>query len=295
MGTNPPSDEPAPSAIVGPFTGFGNFLMKECRDWWNSWRLIIIFAIPTLILTLMVFFGFTEVLSAMERMNAAGQQTQTREDIATRMVLGFMMDHGLTILMIFIMIFSTMGILTAEKSTGTLAWNLTKPLGRTGLFVAKWLVATLAIWVAMCVVPSLIAAICMTSYHHITPQYAKMVPVIAASFTWIGLWVLLVLAISLGFQSQGAVGGIMIAFWAVPNLLGLLMGEVLGKETRDWILDRLATNAPFFMPQIVADRSLFHFFERPEWKNVWLWSFGVWVVFLWVISLRIFNRQEVGS
>jgi ABC-type transport system involved in multi-copper enzyme maturation permease subunit len=295
MGTNHLAEEPEVIAPVGPFTGFGNFLAKECRDWWSSWRLIIIFAIPTLVLTLTVFFGFSEMVRMFEQFPpGGGRAAPTKEAIATHVVLGFMIDHGQTILMIFIIIFSTMGILTVEKSTGTLAWNLTKPLGRTGLFVAKWLVATTAIWLAMSVLPALIASACMSAYHHVTPDYTKMAPIIAASYAWIGLWVLLILTISLWFQSQGAVGGIMIAFWAVPNLLGILMGEVLGKETRDWILDRLATNAPFFLPQFVGDKSLF-FFQKTETKDVWLWSFGVWFVVLWVLSLRIFNRQEVGS
>src|SRR5258708_7134651 len=54
-------------AFVGPFTGFGNFFGKELTDWWKSWRLIIVFAIPTLIVTLMVFFAFSDFLRMADR------------------------------------------------------------------------------------------------------------------------------------------------------------------------------------------------------------------------------------
>lgn len=279
---------------VGSFTGFSNFFSKEVQDWWKSWRLIIIFAIPTLILMLQVFFAYSHLLQMFKDQPPEGQE-RLKQVLGTGMLLGLLINPGQTVLLIFILIFSSMGILTNEKSTGTLAWNLTKPLGRTGLFVAKWLVATIMIWVAMVVLPVIVASLSMMAYHRVTPDFAMMAPIVAAAFAWIGLWILLVLTISLGFQSQGAVGGITIAFWAVPNLLGLLMGEVLGNDTRDWILDRLATNAPFFAPQILGDKDLFFFRKAPEWKTVWLYSFAAWIFVLSVFSLRIFNRQEVGS
>ncbi len=271
---------------VGPFTGFGNFFAKELRDWWNSWRLIIIFAVVTLISTLEVFFAYPE----MKRHVLDGQGI-SEQRLATFLLLEQLRTP---VLMIFIIIFSTMGILTTEKHTGTLAWNLTKPLGRTGLFVAKWLAATLITWLAMCVVPLLLASLCMMAYNDVTPLFGKMAPIVAVSFAWVGFWILMILTISLGFQSQGAVGGIAIACWIVPALFSLLLGEVLGKEARDWLLDRFAPNSPMWAFTLVADDDLIIFGKR-EAKDVWIWAFAVWSVALSAFSLRIFNRQEIGS
>lgn len=297
MGSNSADATPADHvAPVGPFTGFGNFLGKEFRDWWNSWRLIIIFAVMTLILTLMVFFVFTRMKEAEQRFVPPGSPPPSEELIGTRLLVGMLSPNGPgLILHIFIIIFSTMGLLTLEKSSGTLAWNLTKPLGRTGLFVAKWLAATLVLWLAMCVAPILVASLCMKAYHGITPHYDKMAPVVAGALAWVGLWVLLSLTTSLFFQSQGAVAGVLIAFWVVPNLLGVLMGEVLGEEAMKWVVDRLATNAPFWAWDMFADRDLTFRRRPPEWKNLYVYAFAVWTLFLSVLSLRIFQRQEVGS
>lgn len=277
---------------VGPFTGFGNFLRKELRDWWKSWRLIVVFAVMTLILSMMVFKGYKNVQEKEQLLPG-----QTKELIATRLLLVVFEPPpnvaGLVV-QIFIMIFSTMGLMTNEKSSGTLAWNLSKPLGRTGLFVAKWLAATIMLWLCMCVGPVTVASICMKAYHKIDVDIVKMAPVVGASVAWIALWVLLSLTVSLRFQSQAAVAGIMIAFWAAPNLFGVLLRWVFGDEAYSYIVDRLATNSPFWSYELFADADLFRF-GRPEPKNIFIYAWAVWMVVLSVISLRIFNRQEIGA
>jgi ABC-type transport system involved in multi-copper enzyme maturation permease subunit len=317
---------------VGAFTGFGNFFRKEVLDWWNSWRLIIVFAIPTFIIAMMVFFAFTHMKERMESLAAEGRQIEKSEQfreennlpnppnsgnghrserklatmvesrvlqiVATYSLLGLFAGDGAA-LFIIIIVFSTMGLLTSEKSTGTLAWNLTKPLGRTGLFVAKWLAATTMLWLAMCVAPVAIGSLCMKLYHGILPDVAAMAPVIAAAFAWIGLWVLLVLTFSLGFQSPAAVGGIAIAFWIVPMLFGLLLREVVGKESADWLMDRLATRSPMWAFPLFAGGDLQMvarpFGDEDSGKNIWIYAFAVWTIVLSVFSIRIFNRQEIGA
>ncbi len=282
---------------VGPFTGFGNFLLKEFRDWWKSWRLIIIFALMTLLLTAMVFFGFSNYLK-FKQMRMPGAEAPSDQLLATSFMLEvFNIQRGPgLILQIFMIIFSTMGLLTVEKATGTLAWNLSKPLGRTGLLFAKWLAATTMLWLGMCVLPMTIAYTCMSLYHHITPDFDRIAPIVGAACAWIGLWVLLALTISLGFESQAAVAGIIIAFWAVPNLLGVLLGQVIGDESMSWVVDRLATNSPIWAYSLFADKQLYAPWEHaPVWKNIYLYSFAVWTVVLSVLSVRIFNRQEIGA
>ncbi len=282
-------------AAVGPFTGFGNFLAKELRDWWNSWRLIVVFLIMTTLLVLMVFFAFKDELDGpMIPFTGTTNSPPSHELIATRFLLQTWSPGGGLVLQIFIIIFSTMGLLTTEKSSGTLAWNLTKPLGRTGLLVAKWLAGTSVLWLAMCVFPLLIAIICMALGHGITPIFSKLFPVIAGAFLWIGLWVLLALTISLGFQSQAAVAGILLAFWIIPNLFGLLMRQVLGQDTMSFIVDRLATNSPFWSYDLFADDDLF-LYKLPPRKNVFYYAFVAWFIVLSVVSLRIFNRQEIST
>jgi ABC-type transport system involved in multi-copper enzyme maturation permease subunit len=294
MSRNVTDDARCADVPVGAFTGFGNFMRKELLDWWYSWRILVVFAVPTLVLVLLVFFQFSK---ALEQLDQFGVRDQSTEKIAaTRLLLTLLIDQvtRMTVLLIFIVIFSTMGLLTVEKSTGTLAWNLTKPLGRAGLFLSKWIVAVGAIWLAMCVLPIIVASICMMAYHHVTPEFDKMAPIVGAAAAWIALWVLLVLTISLGFNSQGAVGGITVAFWAVPNILGFLLEAIFGTDVKDWILDRLATNSPFFLPPMVGDAELFYP-DNPEWKNIHIYSLVGWVVVLLAISLHWFNRQEVGS
>jgi hypothetical protein len=105
---------------------------------------------------------------------------------------------------------------------------------------------------------------------------------------------LLILTISLGFQSQGAVGGIAIACWIVPALFSLLLGEVLGKEARDTFLDCFAPNSPMWAYTLVADSDLIIFGKR-ESKDIWVWAFVIWSIALSAFALFTFNKQEIGS
>ena len=281
---------------VGPFTGFGNFFRKELQDWWKSWRFLIIIIVMSVIMLAIALFVLPNVLEH-ERHPRQGEPAPSKELMATRLLVILLNEDGPgLILYIVIIILSTMGLLTVEKSTGTLAWNLTKPLGRTGLLLSKWFAATLMLWIGMCIIPLLLASVAMGVIHGVFPEMAKVVPVIAAASAWIGLWVLLSLTISLGFHSQAAVAGIMFAVWIVPNVLGGLVGLALDdKEAMKWILDRLGTNSPYWAWDMFADKTLSFRREVPESKSVWIWAFSAWFVGLWAFTLRVFNRQEIGS
>jgi ABC-type transport system involved in multi-copper enzyme maturation permease subunit len=280
------------SDSVGPFTGFGNFLRKELRDWWYSWRLILVFAVPTLFQTMTVFFGFSRIQDRFSRL--IGDAPEMLESIATVVLLQPFSSQN-PVLFIIITIFSTMGLLTTEKSTGTLAWNLTKPLGRTAVLVSKWLIATLVLWLAMCVMPVVVSSISLIAYKGITPQFERMLPVLGIAVFWVALWVLLILTISLAFESQSAVGGIGIAFWIVPFLFSALLGEVFGQQTRDWLLDRLGTRSPFWAYPLTLHKDLNFMNKVEEPKDVWIYAYFVWMFVLGFFSIRIFNRQEIGS
>jgi hypothetical protein len=190
--------------------------------------------------------------------------------------------------------------LTTEKSSGTLAWNLTKPLGRTGLFIAKWLAATVMLWLACCVVPVIVSMLILKLYHGVSTDFDTVFMVVIISIAWVGFWVLMVLMISLGFQSQPAVGGIAIAAFLVPLLFFGLLGHVLGVESRDMILDRWAPRSPSWAFPLVAKGDLktvarLQGEDVDQKSSIWIWSFIVWFTLMSAFSLRIFNRQEIGS
>ena len=281
---------------VGPFTGWTTFLRKEIRDWLKSWRLIVVLVIFNLIMSGLVFFAYPEFANIARKYF----DSKTAELIATQFLANYF-RQGMLVLMIFTIIFASMGLLTVEKSTGTLAWNLTKPLGRTGLFFAKWLSATSMLWLSMIVIPMCFGFLAMALYRNLIAQFVLLVPLMVAAFGWIGIWVLLILTISLGFRSQAAVGAITIAFWAVPNLLSLLIGEIIGKEPQDWLLNHLGTNAPFWAFEIFIDPSLttpidaVESHKSHEIHRLWIYVSVSWFVLLAVISQFIFTKQEISS
>jgi hypothetical protein len=74
----------------------------------------------------------------------------------------------------------------------------------------------------------------------------------------------------------------------------MVMGAIVGNEAMEWIRDRLATNSPFWAYDLLADKQM-SFWHKPHWKNIYLYAFTAWTVVLSVLSVRIFNRQEIGS
>src|SRR5258708_34521659 len=102
----------ANDAPVGPFTGFGNFFRKELTDWWKSWRLILVFAIPTLVQVLVAIFTYEDRMEMIKRFAERENFGVTKQFVATAVLLEQFMAP---ILFIFIIIFSTMGILATEK------------------------------------------------------------------------------------------------------------------------------------------------------------------------------------
>lgn len=287
-----PSDDAALDVSpVGPFTGFGNFFRKELTDWWKSWRLLVVFLVVTLIQVAQVFTEYSRRVQNARYIYGDEKNVPPESVIATSVLVD--QQYQVPILFIFIIVFSTMGILTSEKSTGTLAWNLTKPLGRTGVFLAKLFAATLMLWIAMCILPITLASFCLTVFYDVTPEFRLLAPIVAPAIAWIGFWVLMILTISLGFQSQGAVGGIAIACWVVPWIFNELMGSVFGTETRNWLMDRFGPNAPFWSYYTFADAQLWR--HKGEVKNVYHYFFAGWTIVLGVFSLRVFNRQEIGA
>ena len=147
----------------------------------------------------------------------------------------------------------------------------------------------------MCVLPISIASLLIMTISGVTPEFSKMAPIVGASLLWIGFWVLLMLTISLFFQSQAAVGAIGITLWIIPNALGELLKNVLGEAKGRWFDDCFAPNCASWWYTIAADKDLMPMARDAAVPDAWMIAFAIWSAVLIVFSLWVFNRQEIGS
>ena len=153
---------------------------------------------------------------------------------------------------VLLITFATMGVFVQEQASGTMAWNLTQPLSRTALLLAKWAAGTLALWVTVVVVPTLIGLTVAGLIYGVVPGDSLLAAsVVALSAVWIAFYVLLILALSTLFGSQGVIAGVVVALLVAPNLAGGISPAV--QELLD---AAYPTNMPAWMYVLAAGEGI---------------------------------------
>jgi ABC-type transport system involved in multi-copper enzyme maturation permease subunit len=187
--------------------GFRNFARKDLAEWFRTRR----FLWTTLAATSLVLLGvlasriahtldssIVVTLDASENMRTAGWET---------------------LLPIFA-VFSTMGIVVAERENRTLAWSLSMPLTRLSVLASKLLTSLLALAVGAVLIPEVIALAGARLAYGDFPNAGSIVWPAAAGCSLALLLISLNLASSVFFKSQRAVVGIALSVgMIIPGLV----------------------------------------------------------------------------
>jgi ABC-type transport system involved in multi-copper enzyme maturation permease subunit len=204
----------------GAFLGFATFVRKELHWWWSGRAAIIVFAIATLL-------GGLSVLGDRLTLMIATAQGQPIPDGAitldpTLNVLNAQWDQWL----IFITIFVSMGLLTTERESGTLAWSLSKPLARTSLLLGKWTAAVVMLGIVGIVLPMLVGtALALLAYGGL-PDLGRVGLLALLMLSVPAFFLALTLALGTWVRNQGGIAGIAFAVAAVPLLVGMFLPTV---------------------------------------------------------------------
>jgi hypothetical protein len=199
------------TAMQRPFTGFRPFLGKELGDWWRR---------RAAAATAGVVGGLAAVGTLATRIDewAGGTPAAGLLD-PTANVLGSQLEQWVAMAGIF----GSLGLLTLERSSGTLAWSLSKPLSRSSLLLAKWIAASLTLALCAVLVPLAVSAGVATVAYGALPDAGI---VVRYGFVLLAVPVFLValnLALATRIDSQGAIAAIAVAVFAAPYLLGSLV------------------------------------------------------------------------
>jgi ABC-type transport system involved in multi-copper enzyme maturation permease subunit len=217
------SDRPSlwrPEALLG----FVHFLLKELREWRRSRRLMVLGVISLLWTALLVA---VPILVAASEAEAA---PVTPGDLTAALFL--LVNNQLVPFLVF---FGCAGLLVNERASGTLSWNITKPLTRNALLLAKWAVAALMLWLTLIVVPMILAAAVGTPLYGGPPtEIAKLAGQASLAFVLTAFLALLMLTLSVFLSSQSAIIGIGIAALFVPYLLGPALPKMAHWLERLW-------------------------------------------------------------
>jgi len=194
------------------------FFNKEVRDWIRSWRAVSLFVVTTplmLINTLGPKIGETAA-----RANGEPIPSDLSFDATTNILVRWPQWIWMFV------IFASFSLLIAERDRGTLAWSLSKPLSRTGLFVAKWAAAVVMFTVFGIVLP-MVACVIAAIPAYGMPDMAAVVAGTLLLVATPAFFIALTLALSTVLPSQAGVAGAAVGVALAPVLLAPVLPAIV--------------------------------------------------------------------
>jgi ABC-type transport system involved in multi-copper enzyme maturation permease subunit len=187
--------------------GFRPFLRKEMSEWWQRRAIIATFGFVTLLGTLATLATRIDEL-------AGGLAPGAAQLDPTMNVLGAGFDQ----LILYAALFTSIGLLIGERSTGTLAWTLSKPISRNALLLAKWLVAVVMLTVFGLVLPMAVSVGVATWSYGSLPDLGRVATLGGVLITLPAFYVALNLFLSTRLNSQAGVAAIGVGVAVIPLL-----------------------------------------------------------------------------
>ncbi len=199
----------------GPFAGFTTLLRKDARDWLATRRGIVTGAATTILV----------VLVSLSARIAANAGAHTDQPISLDPSVN-LLEAGWLTLIPLIVVFATMGLVTAERERGTLAWVLSRPAARPAFLLSKAVAAFIALAVVVLAIPLAAATIAVTVAYG-APAAGTIGQVVGSVLPDIALYLALTLALGTFLNSQGGVAGIAIVLTIVPEFLAVISRDLV--------------------------------------------------------------------
>jgi ABC-2 type transport system permease protein len=189
--------------------GFGPFVRKELSEWWQRRAILATFGAVTAL-------GIIGTLATRIDERLSGLAPAAAQLDPTMNVLGALFDQWI----LFAAIFASIGLLIQERTTGTLAWTLSKPISRTSLLLAKWLVAVVMLTLFALVLPLAVSVGVATWAYGSVPDLGRVATLGGVLIAVPAFYVAFNLALSTRLNSQAGVAAIGAGVAMVPLLLG---------------------------------------------------------------------------
>ena len=215
--------------------GFRPFLRKELLEWWRGRAALVTLAavgalgiIGTLATRIDQWVGGTSIPAMLD---------------PTANILGAQFHQWIP----FASIFATIGLLTQERATGTLAWTLSKPMSRRWLLVAKWAAAMVMLAVFVIALPLTISVVVATFSYGSVPDLGVVARFGLVLLGLPAFFVALNLALATRINSQAAIAAVAFGVTAAPYFVGAFWPQA----AEFWPTTIAAMAAPFAIESTV--------------------------------------------
>ena len=200
---------------LSPMAGFRPFFRKELMEWWKRRAALATFAV----VGVLVIIG--TLSTRIDELAEGGTASAAALD-PTFNVIGALLDQWVA----FAAIFASIGILIQERSTGTLAWTLSKPVSRNAMLLAKWAASVIMLAIFSIVLPLGVSVVVATIAYGSVPDLVVVAKFAATLVAIPAFFVTLNLAFATRLNSQAAIAAIAIGIAAVPLFFGSLLPVV---------------------------------------------------------------------
>jgi ABC-type transport system involved in multi-copper enzyme maturation permease subunit len=243
--------------------GFEPFLRKELAEWWQCRAAQVTFVVVAALGTLGTLSTRID--------QAAGGVPSTGQLDATTNIFASQFAHWVMLAAIF----ASIGTLTQERTTGTLAWTLSKPVSRSSVLLAKWAAALLALALFSVILPLAWMVVVATVAYGAVPDLAAVARFGGVLLAVPALFVAIDLAVATRLDSQAGIAAIAIGIGYAPYLLGTFLPKLA--ELWPSAVGGLATTVGMGQPASVA--------------TVASWALTIAVVAIG--GLWLFNREDL--
>jgi ABC-type transport system involved in multi-copper enzyme maturation permease subunit len=229
----PRPDSTAPFVRPIWLSGFRGLLRKELTEWRRAPRTLVVLLVTALVMALLAMNSWLQAqLIATEGMvGMEGMPAPVLDPLLN------LLAAASAQIFVIASIFAVMGVLVAERESGTLAWTASKPVSRGAIWLAKFISSTGVLWLVAGLIPLATSAGLVIALYGV-PPVGPIVIVAAGIGMAIALYIAVSLAASTVVTSQAAVAGIALLVTFLPQFIGaaLPIADYLPTSILEWSL-----------------------------------------------------------
>ena len=208
------TDVAGQTASAGVLAGFNGLFRKELTEWRRARRTWIVLLVSAAFMTLSALNSWLQSVLPADVTEGApapifDPMTNLGQGVASQ-------------IFVVAAIFAVMGLITAERESGTLAWTASKPVSRSAIWLSKLVASSAVLWVVAAIVPLVATVALVLAIYGPLPLVPLLIIAAGMGMATV-LYIAVALAASTVVTSQAAVAGIAIGFMFLPQLMGLVV------------------------------------------------------------------------
>ncbi len=200
-----------------PVAGLRTLLAKDVRDWVSTRRAPVTVLAATILLTIGTVGSRIAVLA-----DPHGTNSVVLDPVSN------LVGAGWSSLLPLFAVFATIGLITGERQSGTLAWSLSMPLGRPAFVLSKAISSVGALSILTVAIPLCVTSVAAAIVYGPGLDGGTVAMLALALPPLVAFYALLSIALGVFLPSQGSVAGVAIAVTFLPRFATLISRDLPG-------------------------------------------------------------------